>query len=80
MLPSLDEPYSEYSYYRWVATMFERAGHLCESVQFHRLAIELAGAAVDTRELWRKVIAGYTELEMFEEAYMMLVTAPYESM
>lgn len=60
--------------------MFERAGYLSESVQFHKLAIELAGLEVDSSDLWRKVITGYTELELFEEAYMMLVTAPYENM
>lgn len=60
--------------------MFERTGYLSESIQFYKLACELASAEVDASELWRKVILGYTELEKFEEAYMALVTAPYEAM
>ncbi|KAF8574446.1 hypothetical protein K439DRAFT_1399027 [Ramaria rubella] len=80
VLPKIgDESYTEYSYYRWIATMFERAGHAYESVRFYRLAIELANVDLDTSDLWRKVISGYTELDMFEDAYMALVTAPYES-
>lgn len=60
--------------------MFERAGYLAESVGFYKLAVEYADADLDTSDLWRKVIGGYTELDMFEDAYMALVTAPYESM
>lgn len=70
----------EHSYYKWVATMLEKVGYNPESVRFYKLAIELAPPEEETSELWRKVITGYTELNMFEDAYMALVTAPYESM
>ena len=60
--------------------IFEKAGYQPESVRFFKLAIEFASPEQDTSDLWRKVISGYTELDMFEDAYMALVTAPYESM
>ncbi|KIJ26033.1 hypothetical protein M422DRAFT_236708 [Sphaerobolus stellatus SS14] len=79
VLPTLAASYTEYGYYRWIGIMFEGAHYLSESVRFYKLAIESADAGIDTSDLWRKVIGCYTELDMFEDAYMALVTAPYET-
>ncbi|GJJ16272.1 hypothetical protein Clacol_010568 [Clathrus columnatus] len=80
VLPKITTGYNEYSYYKWVAIIFETEGYLAEAVKFHVLAIECAGSDIDTSELWRKVITGYLELEMFEDSYMALVTTPYDNM
>lgn len=80
VLPKISTNYDEYSYYKWVAIMFEEEGYLSEAVRFYALAIECGAPDIDVSDLWRKVITGYIELEMFEDAYMALVTSPYENM
>lgn len=80
VLPKISTDYDEHGYYKWVAIMFETEGYLSEAVKFYALAIECGHSGMDMSDMWRKVITGYIELEMFEDAYMALVTSPYENM
>ena len=66
-------------YYRHISTLFESLSLHSKVVSFCKLAIDNS-AAEDTKDMWFKVLRGYVELALYEEAYMALVETPFEDL
>ncbi|KAG9102343.1 hypothetical protein FRC06_002102 [Ceratobasidium sp. 370] len=65
------------AYHRHVAELFNDACCLTQAIPFWRQAIEEAPPELDARGMWSKVFRAYVDLQMWEDAYMVLVSTPY---
>ncbi|KAG8796796.1 hypothetical protein FRC12_000046 [Ceratobasidium sp. 428] len=65
------------AYHRHVAELFNDACCLTQAIPFWRQAIEEAPPELDARGMWSKIFRAYVDLQMWEDAYMVLVSTPY---
>ncbi|QRV87591.1 nucleoporin [Ceratobasidium sp. AG-Ba] len=65
------------AYHRHVAELFNDACCLAQAIPFWRQAIEEAPPELDARGMWSKIFRAYVDLQMWEDAYMVLVSTPY---
>ncbi|KAG9127930.1 hypothetical protein FRC07_007370 [Ceratobasidium sp. 392] len=68
------------AYHRHVAELFNDACCLTQAVPFWRQAIEEAPPQLDARGMWSKIFRAYIDLQMWEDAYMVLVSTPHRDL
>lgn len=61
-----------------VSDLFRAALSIYHDVFFTQLALSTAAPGLDTTTLWHNVIKGLTDLGQYEDAYIALISAPYE--
>lgn len=78
VLPGAENFRTEFDLYLHAAELFRDAGATAHEVSFAKLAISHAPTGGDTSALWQSLIRGLTDLGRHENAYMALVSTPYD--
>jgi hypothetical protein len=80
VLPNAELFASDFYHYVSMASFFAKAAETFYEVHFTQLAISVAPSDLDTSGLWYTAIKGNVDLAQYEDAYSVLITAPYDKL
>ncbi|EPQ59509.1 hypothetical protein GLOTRDRAFT_71020 [Gloeophyllum trabeum ATCC 11539] len=71
---------SQFHFYLHVSNLFRAARATSYEIKFSQLAISVAPLGTDLQELWYAIIKGYIDLSQYEDAYIAIISTPYEKL
>ncbi|TFY70144.1 hypothetical protein EVG20_g2860 [Dentipellis fragilis] len=78
VLPSAQLFDSDFSFYKHASSLFKAVALLDYEIHFSRLALSVAPVDWDSSEIWFSVTKGSIELGYYDDAYVAIMTMPYE--